>query len=108
MMGLLLVLILNVSSLPACVVAQTPAINDETSVSAVARHGVRSSVPQAVSHRTVTSLSAFPLKFVPTPTEVLPTPHAIASLDGEPLRRDVSPPTSPSSLALGLFHPLRC
>jgi hypothetical protein len=61
-----------------------------------------------VANRAATSLSAFPLKFVPTPTEVLPTPHAIARLDGGPPRRDVSPPTSPSSLALGLFHPLRC
>ncbi len=108
MMGLLLVLLLNVSSLPACVVAQTPAITYEISVSAVARHEVRASIPQAVTDRAVTSLAAFPLKFVPTLTDVLPGPDAIASLHGEPPRRDVSSHTALSSLAPELFHPLRC
>lgn len=108
MMGLLLVLLLNDSSFLHFVVARPPAMADETSVSAVARLGVRASIPQTAADRAETSFSAFPLKFVPTLTDVLPSPHAIASLDGEPPRRDVSPSAAPSSLAPGLSHPLRC
>jgi hypothetical protein len=108
MMRLLLVLLLNGSTFLHFVVARPSAIANLTSVSAVARHGVRVSIPQAVTHRAVTSFSAFPLKFVPTLTEALPSPHATASLDAEPPRRDVSPATALSSLAPGLFHPLRC
>ena len=108
MMELLLVLLLNGSTFLHFIVARPSAIADLTSVSAVVRHGVRAPIPQAVAHRAVTSFTVFPLKFVPTPTEALPSLHAIAILEGEPPRRDVSPPTALFSPAPGVFHPLRC
>jgi hypothetical protein len=108
MLGLLLVLLLNRSSFPACVAAPAPAIADGTPVSAVARHEVEGSISQAVTEKAVSSSSAYRLKFVPGETEVVPTSYAIASSHDEPARRDVSPPSARCSLAPGLFHPLRC
>jgi hypothetical protein len=108
MLGLLLVLLLNRSSFPACVAAPAAAIADGIPISAVERHEVEGSISQTATERAVSSSSAYRLKFVAGEIEIVPTSYAIASSDGERRRRDVSPPTALSSLALGLFHPLRC
>jgi hypothetical protein len=108
MLGLLLVLLLNRSSFPACVATPAPAIADGIPVSDVTRHEVEGWISRAVTDRAVPSSSAYRLKFVPGETEALLGPHAMMISDDEPPRRDVSSPPAPSSLAPGLFHPLRC